>query len=230
MLESGGAVVGVLLLIFAHARVGDTIGIRCNVSSWCVEPEFRAYAAMLVLRALRHKDATYFNITPSPHILSILEAQGFTQYCRGRFIGVPALRARSRGTRVAVVDELGAGDDLPSAERDMLLVHQGYGCLSVTCRAADGSHPFVFAVRRKYGVLPFAVLIYCRTPESFARFAGSLGQFLARRGVLLVAFDANQPVRGMVGVFRDTNPKYFRGPVQPPLGDLAYSELALFDV
>jgi hypothetical protein len=55
--------------------------------------------------------------------------------------------------------------------------------------------------------------------------------FLLRRGLPLVILDANGPVRGLVGKYFDqTMPKYFKGPEPPRLGDLAYTETALFGV
>src|SRR3954468_24124455 len=49
LLESGGAVVGAILLISSLGRSGT---IRCNVSSWFVEPAFRGYASLMVSKAL----------------------------------------------------------------------------------------------------------------------------------------------------------------------------------
>ena len=232
LLDVGGTAVGLILLIFAPARTGDAAGsVLCNVSSWYVEPEFRAYGGMLVSRALRHKDVTYTNLTPAPHTFSFLEAQGFKRYCSGRLISVPMLGARSPGARVAAVTpELRPGEDLPPSEVDMLLAHAGYGCVSVTCAAADGRHPFIFAPRRKYGVLPFAFLIYSRGVDDFVRFSAPLGRFLARRGIPLVVLGANGPVPGLVGTYRGKGPKYFKGPAQPSVGDVAYSEWAMFGV
>src|ERR1700678_3459369 len=46
VLESGGRPVGAVLLIFsAPGTGGDPEAIRCNVSSWYVEPAFRGYAS-----------------------------------------------------------------------------------------------------------------------------------------------------------------------------------------
>jgi hypothetical protein len=43
--------------------------------------------------------------------------------------------------------------------------------------------------------------------------------------------DANGPVAGLGGrYFAERLPKYFRGPVEPRLGDLAYTEAALFGI
>ena len=223
--------VGVILVIYAATPVGGVTKIRCNLSSWYVDPAYRAYAAMLAARALQHKDVTYFNVTPAPDTLPMLEAQGYRRYCTGRFIAVPALAPRVLGAKVvAAPPDLRAGEDLPQVEVDILLDHARFGCISVVCSMADSRYPFVFVARRKSGWLPYARLVYCRDLTEFVGFAGSLGRFLARRGLPLVALDANGPVPGLIGSYGDDMPKYFKGPDQPPLGNIAYSERVIFGI
>ena len=65
MLENDGAPVGVLLLIYTARGTEAGAEIRCNLSSWYVEPAFRNYASMLTKIAQRHKDVTYINISPA---------------------------------------------------------------------------------------------------------------------------------------------------------------------
>ena len=108
LLETGGVPVGTILVICAAMRVGETLVPRCNLSSWYVEPPFRAQAPLLISHALRHKDVTYLNVSPAPHTRPIVEAQGFSRYSDGVFICVPALKPelgrrpdRSCWTRVA---------------------------------------------------------------------------------------------------------------------------------
>ena len=72
--------------------------IRCNVSSWYVEPAFRTYATLLVSQALRHKNVTYLNVSAAPHTWPIIEAQGFSRYCDGIFVAAPMLRICSAAT------------------------------------------------------------------------------------------------------------------------------------
>jgi hypothetical protein len=231
MLECNGNPVGVILLICSSIEVGGEKRIRCNVSSWYVEPAYRVYGAILVSHALKHEPATYFNITPGRSTLPILEAQGYARYCSGRFVAIPALSVRLWGACVtAVTPDTRADEDLLSSERDLLLKHAAYGCISVTCSWANRRHPFVFLARRKARVMPFAYLAYCRGLDDFVRFAGPLGRFLALRGFLSVVIDANGPIKGLVGCYSDGAPKYFKGPDPPRLGDIAYSERALFGV
>jgi hypothetical protein len=58
LIESMGAPVGVILLISTMVQDRDTVTIRCDLSSWCVEPRFRVFAALLSSRAIKKKDVT----------------------------------------------------------------------------------------------------------------------------------------------------------------------------
>lgn len=231
MLACNDNPVGVILLIHSYVEVRGEKRIRCNVSSWYVEPSYRVYGAILVSHALKHKQVTYFNITPDRSTLAILETQGYVQYCSGRFVTIPSLSLRSRGARVTVVaPDTRARENLPLSELDLLLKHASYGCISVTCSLSKRAYPFIFLQRCKASVMPFAYLAYCRQLDDFVRFAGPLGRFLASRGFPSVVIDANGPIKGLVGWYCDGAPKYFKGPDQPRLGDIAYSERAMFGV
>ena len=88
----------------------------------------------------------------------------------------------------------------------------------------------MFQKHRVKGTLPIHRLLYCREIGDLTRFAGNLGRFLARRGGLLVRFDANAPVPGLIGWYSEKRGrKYAKGPRSPRLGDLAFTEAALFD-
>jgi hypothetical protein len=116
-------------------------------------------------------------------------------------------------------------------EQELLLAHSAYGCISFWCATSDRAYGFVFRPSWTKYVVPSAHLIYCADNADFVRFAGPIGQYLARRGRTLVAVDANGPLAGLVGTFRRGNmPKYFKGPKRPRLGDIAYTEYAMLGV
>jgi len=231
MLKADGEPVGIILLIFTAIEDSAETRILCSVSSWYVDPKYRAFATLLIACALKHKHITYYNVTPAPHTWKILTAQGYRKFSSGRVVATPLLSPPVRGART---EEFSAGldlaADLSSFEIDMLRAHQSYECLSVICRAGGETHPFVFSVRRRFGAIRFAFLVYCRSQENFVRLAGTLGRFLALRGILLVILDANGPVPGLIGRYSNRNPKYCKGPSQPRLGNLAYSDRAMFGV
>jgi hypothetical protein len=232
LLEYERGAVGAILLICSTLPADGFAATRCNLSSWYVEPRFRAYAPMLVSQALRHKEVTYLNISPAPHTGPIVEAQGFSRYCEGTFVAVPSLNGLFERRAVEIMQ----GDQQPGVEynpleRELLIRHQAFGCISVWCATSKRAHGFVFRHSRMRFGIPSARLIYCRDIADFVRFAGPLGRFLARRGRMLVAVDANEPIAGLTGIFRHGNmPKYFKGPQRPRLGDIAYTEYAILGV
>ncbi len=232
LLESGGGVVGAILLICSTMRTGGVDATRCNLSSWYVDPPFRAYAPMLVSQALRHKDVTYLNVSPAPHTRPIIEAQGFSRYCDGIFIAVPMLNGLFGGPKVAVFEAQRPPEaEFDPGDREILLQHAALGCISLWCVTSERAYPFVFRPRVVRGGVPCAQLIYCRDVGDFVRFAGPIGRLLARHGRPFVIIDANAPIPGLLGWYsRGNMPKYFKGPQRPRLGDLAYTEHAVLGV
>jgi hypothetical protein len=232
LLESNGMPVGAILLICSAMPAGASLAPRCNLSSWYVDPAYRAYAPLLVSHALRHKEVTYLNVSAAPHTWPIIEAQGFSRYSEGIFICVPALSGTAGGDKVDVFD----AKRRPAAafdpfDQDVLRQHAEHGCISLWCATADRAHPFVFRPRLVKDFVPCAQLIYCRDIADIARFAGPLGRYLAWRGRPFVIVDTDGPIPGLVGIFRrGSKPKYFKGPQRPRLGDLAYTEYAILGV
>jgi hypothetical protein len=233
ILEAGGIPVGIILLIFTSIENGiDPAYIQCSVSSWYVDPEFRAFGTLLVACALKHKHVIYYNLTPAPHTWDILVAQGYRRFSTGRMTCVPVLSNNSWGCRVECVRKAAVhGGGLSQFELNLLKTHVDYGCLSLVCTASDGSrYPFVFSVRRRLGVVRFGFLIYCRDVESFVRFSGAIGRYLIMSGISLVMIDALDRIPALVGRYSAVNPKYYKGPRAPRLGDLSFSDRAMFGV
>jgi hypothetical protein len=109
LLESDGRVVGAILAIFSVPCNGeDPDAVRCSLSSWYVEPAFRSYASLLASQVLKHRDATYLNISPAANTVPTLGAQGYARYSDGQFVACPAL-ARGTAADGAVL--------LPAAQR-----------------------------------------------------------------------------------------------------------------
>ncbi len=230
LLDNNGASVGVLLMISSARLIDGVVSVRCNHSSLYVEPSFRSFAPLLIRRAERRKDVTYLNVTPSPHTWSMVEAQGYKRFSNGMFVAVPTLRYSWPYARTQVREataEICWDARLQPFEKDLLMAHAKYGCVCVTCEFKGNLHLFVFKIRRKFKV-PLAHLIYCRNQKDFIALAGPLGRFLGRRGIAFVILDSDGPVPGLVGRYFSLGPKYWKGPDPPHLGDLAYTELAMF--
>jgi hypothetical protein len=233
MLDNDGAPVGVLLLIHASRGTESGSAIRCNLSSWYVEPAYRNYASMLTRIAQRHKDVVYINISPAHWTWPIIEAQRFQTYCRGLFVSVPALSRVSRGMRIDIVTgDTTAIDGLSTAEVELLASHARYGCVSLVCRSDDAVCPFVLLpmrIRRGWIAPPAMQLIYCRAIADYVACAGAIGRHLLARGKVAVICDANERIPGLFGLYTEARGrKYFKGPQPPRLGDLTDTELVIY--
>jgi hypothetical protein len=228
LLECGGTPVGVVLTIGSVRPSGDGPAVLCNLSSWYVEPAFRAYAPFLISAALRHKGVTYVNVSPAPHTVPIVEVQGFTRHGDGQYAAVPAL-APTPGVEVRLQE----GDEAPEAPCDpielaLMRAHRTYGCITIWAVTADRAFPFVLLPRWVNGVVPCAELVYCPSLATFIRFARPLGRALLRRGRAVVLIDAPAPIEGLPGhFFTGKRLKYCRG-TPPRIGDLAYTEIPMF--
>jgi hypothetical protein len=231
MLDSDGRAVGAVLLICTLVRGDRGDAPRCNLSSWYVDPAFRAFAPMLVSRALRPKDVTFINVSPARHTWPILEAQGFSRICDGAFFAVPLLNGWFGGAKIKVLD----GRQKPQVcfdprDQETLSAHAAHGCITFWCATAERAYPFVFRRRFVRGFVPYAQLIYCSDVTDFVRCAGPLGRALARRGLPFVMIDASAPIPDLAGWYSPGMPKYFKGPQRPRLGDIAYTEYGVLGV
>jgi hypothetical protein len=222
-------IVGVVLVISTSIPVDTNWVVRANISSWFVENAFRGHSSLLILHATRRRDVTYVNISAAKHTWRTVEAQKFLRYSNGQFVSVPQL---SRAGDAEIV-ELDRRADIPfdSFERDLLISHSSYGCLSLWCKTSHGVLPFVFLPRLVKGIIPCFQLIYCRDITDYVRCAHPLGRHLMLRGRPFVILDANGPIPRLSGMyFENVAPKFFKGPHRPRLGNLAYTEAAIFGI
>ena len=238
LLEHEGVPVGVLLTLFSAVEHGGERSIRCNLSSWYVEPPFRAHGSLLEKVATRRPEVTYLNVTPAPHTWAIQDARGFVRYCRGQVFAAPALSRPRTGVTVQDVTACDPLEDLEPYERNLVRDHLAYGCIVLLGSDERGRRPFVL-LRRTIGLVPnlrkagrvgCVQLVYSRDEEDLPRFAGAIGRCLLRNHrIPWLVLDADRPIPGLVGhYFEGRAPKYRRGPDAVRLGDLAYTELVLF--
>lgn len=230
LLEADGVPIGVILLIFSIVQDGNHSAVRCNVSSWYVQPEFRAYATLLISHALRNKDVTYTNISPALHVEPIIGRQGFSRYSNGQFVALPVFSPGTSGNGIQAFGvETPPGVAFETFEEEILISHAQYGCICFWIATTDQALPFVFLPRIIKGWIPCAQLIYCRSVEDFVRFSRTIGLLLLKRAMPFVIVDSNHPIPGLFGkYFEGASPKYFRGPEPPNVGDLTYTEAAMF--
>ena len=176
------------------------------------------HSTMLISMATKLKHVTYVNISPAPHTLSLMDAQGFQQYVFGRSAVFAALGFGSGKVSDVIPD------DLP--ERDLLRDHAAMGCISLVCEKGGAVLPFVFKPRRlDRPPIKAADLVFSRGDDDFRACAPALGRWLLRRGLFAAIVDGK--VKGLPAWYaKGKEPRYFKGPHVPT--DLAYTEKVIF--
>ncbi|WP_146102036.1 hypothetical protein [Rhodopila globiformis] len=229
MLEAGGVPVGVLLVISSPSMHGTIT--RCNLSSWYVMPEFRAYAPLMVMRAIRNRSATYLNVSPAEQTIPIISAQGFIKFNSGVFAAPVSVASVGSGMHLAWLPRHWAQiPTIPPGAMQLLTDHHRFGCVCLWLQDETGGLPFIFRRRLvTWARIPSAQLIYCPTLEDLERHAGCIGRFLALHGMPFLMVATDRPLRGVSGrLFPNRQPMYSRGPQPGRSSDLTYTEAAIF--
>ena len=216
---------GLLLTITSDRGVE---GARTHFSSWYVRDGYRKFALLLLRHALELKNTTFVNPSPSDYILPILKTFGFEPYTAGMLMLDLRAAMRGRSSRGAV-RRIGIGElaDLSEREGRIAEDHLRLGCdvlrLETDVRAGLLIH------RRKWikRWLPCSQAILA-DPELLIELAGPVIRALASRGSLLALCDVDQAANPAIGRVFPQGIRYFKGPAPPPVGDLSYSELAVF--
>jgi hypothetical protein len=203
-------------------------GVRTHLSSWYVREGYRHFALLVLRHALDLQNTTFINPSPSDHVVRVLNAFGFEPYTAGVVMLDLRMAMRRRSSRGAV-QRLGIGDlaDLSEPEGQIAEDHLRMGCdvlrLETDVRAGLLIH------RRKWirRSLPCSQVILA-DPDLVLELARPVVRALASRGSLLALCDVDQTREPAIGrVFR-RRIRYFKGAEAPPVGDLSYSELAVF--
>ncbi len=233
-LLAGSRLVGVILVISSlRERDGAAMPVA-NVASWYVQPEYRAYAQMLVSMALKQRDITYVNISAAPHTWPIVEKQGYSKYCNGLFVSFAALTPPQPGVEIITVRARG---EVPEAVRQLpdlplLQRHAGWGCESLVLRTGSALYPVVlrrFTIRKGQLRFPAMYVLHAPQRDALVRCCGNLGRHFLRRAAPILMFDATSAVAGLPGFYTERRGcKFFKGPNPPALCDLADTEFAIF--
>jgi hypothetical protein len=229
-LEFGREIVGVLLQIYSKREMSGSVQIHCHLSSWCVDREYRIFAPALSLNATKRRDVTYINISPARHTRRGIEALGYRRYVLGEMLFIALLSRRVAKTSIVDFDDRApVASLLPPEERELLREHRAMGRRAFVGLKDGLAFGFVSSPSRVWkGKLGCEQFLYFRDSETLVQFAGAIGAYFLGKGRLLFLVDANAPIEGLAGRhLAGRSPRYYRGPVAPRVGDLAYSELAL---
>lgn len=225
ILETEGTIDGVILVI--SSKVGDTV--RRNLSSWYVRERSRGSAVFLFKRAIRERNCTYLNLSPSETARPIALALGFRAYTAGTLL---------LDTRAAVllgglvIRPLAPGDRaaLPEAEQEMIDRHLSCGCAGLVLGEGEIA---LYRRGRLKGLVPSAQFVQGR-PATLLAAAPGLMRALAIRGIPVALVDMplgisqETPLPFWARTFPERAVRFAKGLDWPEAGDLRDTEIALF--
>ena len=167
LLEQGGEVKGFLGLLFSERTINDRRETFCNMTSWMVKQESRGHSLKLLLEALKLKDCTFTNFTPSTGVASILKRLGFVELQANEqiLLPVPGFSYERTSYRCLVdLDEI--RERLHETDRKVFADHRKLDCRHVLI--SDGEeYCYLIVKNRSYRRLPFARVHYLSNPELF---------------------------------------------------------------
>ena len=233
LLECNGKIVSVLLTIYHNYGTDVDPTIRCNLSSWCVDREYRSYAIMLNRVTVKDKTITYTNVSSAPHTRKTIEAFKFKQYAAGQMFALPLLSRKTKiaETKVIEFDENSyEAKQLSDSDRQLLVDHKAMGMQALIGVFMNKMTPIILKWRRLWKhIVPTAQLIYCRNEYDIQLFANAIGRYCLKHGRIGLVVSANGHVKGLVGKYiSGREPLYiYGGHRKMSTYDLSYTELSI---
>ncbi|HUG63467.1 MAG TPA: hypothetical protein VMP03_16595 [Methylomirabilota bacterium] len=223
MLESKGAVVGILLT-FASRRPGPAEWV-VNLSSWYLDERARFAAPGILKRFVDSGDACT-DLTPTPAVEQISRAVGFEKIADATdFLPLPAYALLPASGASILTGE--ATRTLPDDIRSLVADHADLGCISFALRLGEADHAIVVKPVRRRGIATGEVVHADRT----ALLGGLpvVARHLLGRGIAVLAVDMMAKDKApTVSIRRPRPPRLACGPFDPARIDYAYSEFVFF--
>lgn len=225
VLEIDGALCGVMLMV-SQRRGEDKL---CNLSSWYVRDAHRGYAPFMFGHALKARDVTYLDCSPTPDVLPLVEKYGFEPHTGGSVM-LDTRFALRPGPKVArLTPQALAAHRWPEAER--IAENLRHGCRGFVAHDPNGAPvPLLYRVARVKRHIPVARFVY-GAPDAIMTHAGAIMRALLAQAIPLALVD--WPAGAAVPFGRampDYGVRYKRGPRTPATGDLLDTEYALFGI
>ena len=231
LLESEGNVVGYHGAVYAERRINGRTVRFCNLTNWCVAPEFRQYSLHLIFPLLKLKDTVFTNFSPAPEVQPVFLRLGFQVLDRFKWFAVPGGNLASlmnRRRAYVLTSQRQVEESLEGVELQAFRDHQGTGCQH-TLVAEENRQLYVISRKRKRKGLTFSEILYASTKDMLQRhFESVKASVLLRDRTFVLACDERlygRPPHCALRYERVTLVK--GGEIDPSLVDNLYSELAV---
>ena len=179
MLVDKEEIVGVYLAFHSQRLIAGTIERFCNLSAFCVQPEYRAQGMLLLRTIVRREGLHLTDFSPSGNVIALNKRLGFKclDTSTALLLNFPALSQRVR----IITDRGRIREMLSYRERKIFDDHQNASA-AIHLLATDGAdYCYVIARRdRRKRLRIFASILFVSDQAAFARFASQICASLLR--------------------------------------------------
>jgi hypothetical protein len=229
ILEEDGHIVGFLGAIYSCRRLSGRMERFCNLTNWCVLPEYRNESLKLLFAVLGQGPQVILNLSPSLEVQKILVAMRYRLLDNFKLFSLPLTHFWTAAGRGRVLSE---GEEMQAAlnehQEEIIRHHSGTGCRFLMI-AEGGRNCFVVSKRRKKQGVPFTEILHASDPDLLRHNFERVKLFLLPRDrTILLAIDERLLVARLPFMLPYRRPTYFQSrSIEPRVIDNLYSELAL---
>jgi hypothetical protein len=229
VLRDGQRIVGALVAFYSERLVAGSVERFCNLSTWCVLPDFRSHSIRLLMALLAQDGYHFTALSPNDATVSIYTRLKFRSLDTPAAL-IPNLPWPSlpHRTRISADPDIIASA-LAGAELELYRDHEQAAAARhlVLIRGRDSCYVMFREQRCKH--VPCALILHVGNPELFRRAISPLTRHLLVRHRLLATL-ADLPIfehRPRLSLMRPgSSPKMYRSAsLEPGHIDYLYSEL-----
>lgn len=228
--REGGAIVGVLGLVYAQRMTAAGLRVTADMSSWYVLKEVRGQGVgqRILTLAMSDPGVTITNFSSALGAVNVLVNAGMAVLDRERLVWHPSDVAPF----VVHEDPLALGDRLSEKDRRVIADHAGLRLRPVAVETPEGPVTLVIYPQKKHDDYVTHECMYLGDQALFARYAGRIAASVLPAREAILSLDRRL---GAAGIEYDdcrafTAPRFYvEGVMDPADIDLLYSECVLLN-
>ena len=182
MIRHEGRIVGGIGAIYAERKVRNRLERFCNITSWCVQDEFRAQSMRLAMALTAQPGFHFTDLTPTEVVSKTLQFLKFRPMDERQAIwpNLPWPFGALRGVRI-VTDPGGIAAMLNADDARAYHDHQHLPWLKHAAAGRPGESCYVVWKPTRWKGLPGVLILAVGDPELFLRHRAALGSYLLVR-------------------------------------------------
>ena len=171
LLRAENKVVGFAGGFFAERMIGGRVEKFCNLTNWCVLPEYRTQSLSLISGIINRREYTITQLTPIPSVEALFWAMRYRLLNEFKLFSLPLAHCWTLLRRPKFL--YGHSDErfgayITEDERKAVVNHEGTGCKHLVLGDGKDVCCLVWKRRKKKGVA-FSEILYVRNAQLLLR-------------------------------------------------------------